>query len=54
MHKCNYHTDWVSCGIILKDVRFVTGSGDKSIIIYNNKTYKADLTIKEYSGWISC
>ena len=54
LHKFNYHTDWVSCGTILKDGRFVTGSGDKSIIIYNNKTYKPDLTIKEHSSGIRC
>ena len=44
--------DLVSCGT--KDIRFVNRSGDKSIIIYNNKTYKTDLTIKEHSEWISC
>ena len=35
---------------MLKDGRFVTGSLDKSIIIYNNKTFKPDLTIKEHNG----
>ena len=32
------------------DGRFVTGSYDHSIIIYNNKTFKPDLTIREHSN----
>ena len=39
---------------MLKDGRFVTGSDDHSIIIYNNKTFKPDLTIKEHSGYVYC
>ena len=35
-HILNYHTDWIRCSTVLKDGRFVTGSKDKSIIIYNN------------------
>ena len=31
-----YHTDWIFCSTVLKDGRFVTGSADNSIIIYNN------------------
>ena len=54
LHKFNYHTSWVNCGTILKDGRFVTGSHDNSIIIYNNKTYKPDLTIKEHSSTVTC
>ena len=34
--------------------RFVTGSGDYSIIIYNNKTFKPDLTIKEHINYVYC
>ncbi len=44
-----YHTNWITCASVLNDGRFATGSEDKSIIIYNNKTFKPDLTIKEHS-----
>ena len=54
IHKLNYHTNWVSCSTVLKDGRFVTGSCDGSIIIYNNKTFKPDLTIKEHSSQVNC
>ena len=43
----------INCSTVLKDGRFVTDSYDKSIIIYNNKTFKPDLTIKEHSGYVS-
>ena len=36
----------------MNDGRFATGSQDKSIIIYNNTTYKPDLIIKEHKGQI--
>ena len=49
-----YHTDKIRCSTVLKDGRFVTGSLDKSIIIYNNKTFKPDLTIKEHKGSVYC
>ena len=35
---------------VLNDGRFATCSYDKSIIIYNNKTFKQDLIIKEHTG----
>ena len=54
IHKLNYHTNWVCCSTVLKDGRFVTGSYDKSIIIYNNKTFKPDLTIKEHNSYVYC
>ena len=54
LHKFNYHTSYIICGTILKDGRYATGSDDKSIIIYNNKTYKPDLTIKEHSSTVTC
>jgi len=54
IHKLQYHTSWILCSIILKDGRFATGSLDKSIIIYNNKTFKSELTIKEHNGYIYC
>ena len=46
----NNHTDWVSCLTLLKDGRLVSGSYDKSIIIYNKENYEPDLIIKEHSG----
>ena len=54
IHKLQYHTSNIICSTILKDGRFATGSGDKSIIIYNNKTFKSELTIKEHNGYIYC
>ena len=54
IHKFNYHTSCITCGIVLKDGRFATGSDDYTIIIYNNKTFKPDLTIKEHSGSVRC
>ena len=48
------HTFAVLCSTVLKDGRFVTGSNDKSIIIYNKKTFKPDITIKEHNGAVSC
>ena len=53
IHKFNYHTSGIRCGIVLKDGRFATGSGDNTIIIYNNKTFKPDLTIKEHSAYVN-
>ena len=49
-----YHTHWIYCSTVLKDGRFVTGSNDNSIIIYNNKTFKPDLTIKEHKDGVTC
>ena len=49
-----YHTDQIWCSTVLKDGRFVTGSFDNSIIIYNNKTFKPDLTIKEHKDTVTC
>ena len=50
IHKLKYHTQYISCSTVLNDGRFATGSGDNSIVIYNNKTFKPDLTIKEHSN----
>jgi len=49
-----YHTNSIWCSTVLKDGRFVTGSADNSIIIYNNKTFKPDLIIKEHNEGVSC
>ena len=53
-HILEYHTDKILCSTVLKDGRFVTGSNDKSIIIYNNKSFKPDLTIKEHKDGVTC
>ena len=53
-HTLKYHTDSIWCSTVLKDGRFVTGSWDKSIIIYNNKTFKPDLIIKEHNRAVTC
>ena len=52
LHQVKYHTSGILCATVLNDGRFATGSGDKSIIIYNNKTFKPDLTIKEHSSYV--
>ena len=52
-YTLKYHTDIVTCSTVLNDGRFITGSNDKSIIIYNNKTFKPDLTIKEHSSYVT-
>ena len=39
---------------MLKDGRIVSGSYDYSIIIYNKRTYKPELIIKEHSDMINC
>ena len=48
MHVLNNHNLEVTCLTILKDGRLVSGSRDDSIIIYNKKTYKPDLQIREH------
>jgi len=54
IHILNNHKGYVLCLTILKDGRLVSGSVDKSIIIYNKETYKPDLTIKEHKGSVLC
>ena len=49
-HVLQYHTEPIFCTAVLKDGRIATGSKDKEIIVFNNKTFKPDLTIKEHSG----
>ena len=44
----------IYCSTVLKDKRFVTGSADNSIIIYNNKTFQPDIIIKEHKNWVNC
>ena len=52
--KIEYHTDGIRCSTLIKDGRFATGSFDGSIIIYNNKTFKTDLIIKEHNYTVDC
>ena len=54
IHKLINHSSYVYCLCILNDGRLVSGSVDKSIIIYNKDTFQPDLRIKEHSDWISC
>ena len=54
IHILNNHTSAVYCLTVLKDGRLVSGSLDKSIIIYNKKTYQPDITIKEHKNAINC
>jgi len=53
IHKLTNHTSYVYCLYILNDGRLVSGSDDKSIIIYNKNTYQPDLIIKEHNSYIS-
>ena len=53
IHKLKYHTSCIYCSTVLNDGRFATGSDDHSIVIYNNKTFKPDLTIKEHSSYVN-
>ena len=48
------HTDYVLCLTIMKDGRLVSGSYDKSIIVYNKESYKPDLIIKEHKNRVLC
>ena len=50
----NYHTSNVWCLTFTKDGRLVSGSEDKSIIIYNKMTYQSDLVIKEHKDSVYC
>jgi len=54
IHQLNNHENHVYCSTLLRDGRFATGSLDNSIIIYNNKTFKPDITIKEHSDNVLC
>ena len=54
IHILNNHTNYVLCLTILNDGRLVSGSSDKSIIIYNKITYKPDLIIKEHNNSVYC
>ena len=51
--QLNYHKDAINCATLLKDGRFATGSLDKSIIIYNNKTFQPDITINIHNDGVS-
>ena len=54
IHKLTNHTSYVYCLCILNDGRLVSGSNDKSIIIYNKKTYQPDIIIKEHNSYVYC
>ena len=54
IYTLNYHKDYLYCLSILNDGRLISGSRDKSIIIYNKTIYKPDLIINEHEGPVSC
>jgi len=54
IHKLKNHKNDIYCLTKLKDRRFISGSADNSIIIYNKETFKPDLTIKEHSSSVNC
>ena len=47
---CRYHKKDIRSCIILKDRRIATCSDDELIIVYNSKTFKIDLKIKEHTN----
>ena len=51
--RYKYHTDSVMSCIVLNDGRIATCSYDKSIIIYNNKSFKPDIIIKEHNNVVN-
>ena len=51
--KCKYHADAISCSTVLNDGRIAICSHDKSIVIYNNKTFKPDLIICEHNNSVN-
>ena len=54
IHKLTNHTHYVFCLCVMNDGRLVSGSVDKSIIIYNKETYQPDLIIKEHNHYVLC
>ena len=44
----------ITCSTLLKDGRFAIGSNLHSIIIFNKKTFKPDLIIKEHKRSVYC
>ena len=52
IHILNYHNDFILCLTVLNDGRLVSGSADKSIVIYNKITFQPDLIIKEHNDSI--
>ena len=47
------HTDIVNCLTVLNDGRLVSGSYDKSIIIYNKQTYQPNIIIQEHQDIVN-
>ena len=54
IYTLSNHTNFVLCLCVLNDGRLVSGSSDKSIIIYNKNTYQPDLIIKEHKESVYC
>ena len=51
-HILKNHTSLIYCLAVMNDGRLISGSHDKSIIIYNKRTFQPDLIIKEHNSWI--
>ena len=54
IHKLTNHSSYIYSLCLLNDGRLASGSGDKSIIIYNKNTFEPDLIIKEHNSYICC
>ena len=48
------HTSYIYCFTLLNDGRLVSGSDDKTIIIYNKETFQPDIIIKEHKSDVRC
>ena len=53
LHKLDIHSSYIYCLNVLKDGRLISGSDDKSMIIYNKTTYQPDIIIKEHKSYLS-
>ena len=53
-HILKYHTSHIYCSTVLSDGRYVTGSQDNSIVIYNNKIFRPNIKIRRQNNIIYC
>lgn len=55
IHKLEYQKGWITSTTVLNDGRIAAGTNDGYLVIYDNKTFKPNLTIKvQHSDKIKC
>ena len=54
IHKLEYQKGCITSTTILNDGRIAAGTNDGYLVIYDNKTFKPNLTIKAHSDVITC